>query len=427
MRPYTKPDMERPIEEIRVEIKRDYEALVTLLKLPEELGFEAAVTATRIGMVSPKTYPFKEFQRTFADAVARQSSNDEAFTDAFEIVTGVWNHFPHDDLGMSPIERMRADIADGAPPIDYDVLRDELTSPEGVERMHEAVDKRLAFLSEVAQSYLEQRLPDVGGTKKDVRAICSILADPTQDPNAALKYLLIDMTKSRQYKKAQTRVTFGDTQPVVRAITMCENHIASVMNNGHKNSRMFQEIARQCVKHMTEALNENQHACKAAGSITIIEPIDALDMLLDIHAAIGETSKRLRITEGLEEAAHHILDWLTLTDIHEILGREPSKRAAHILAVARLIAATGDPKQPFAAFAQELQMISGYADTSTYEAEIVRLADLLLTNCGDPTQMMPIPGKEPDDCVIRLAELAPSLKLRSPISTDDLSMPSPFI
>lgn len=418
--------MVRPIEDIRAEVRRDYEALVATLKLPKTLGFEAVVAATKIGMVSPKTYPFKELQQAFADAVARQSSNDDAFTDAFEIVTGVWNHFPHDDLGMSPIERMRADIASGTPPIDYDALRDELMSEHGAERVLEAIDKRLAFLSEVAQSYLEQYLPDVGGTKKDARAICSILADPTRDPNDALKYLLIDMTKSRQDKKTPTRITFGDTQPVVRVITMCENHIVSTMDNGHKNSRMFQQIARQCVEHMAGALAESQHAGKAAGSITIIEPIDALDMLLDIHAAIGETSKRLRITKGLEEAAHHILDWLTLTDIHEILGRNPSERAAHILAVARLIAATGDPKFSFATLAPKLQAIGRYADDTAYTAEISRLAELALTNCGDPTQMMPIPGKEPEDCVEHLAELAPVLKLRSPILPDDLSMPSPF-
>lgn len=427
MRLYTRPDMERPIEDIRAEVKSDYETLAAALKLPEALGFEAAVAATRVGMVSPKEYPFKEFQQAFADAVARQSGNEEAFTDAFEIVTGVWNHFPHNDLGMSPIERMRADVAAGEPPIDYDALHEELVGSKSVERMHTAIDKRLEFLSEVAQSYLEQYLPDVNGTKKDAAHIISILADPTRDPGDALKYLLIDMTKARKARKVRAHVTFGDLQPTVRALTMCENHIASVMDNGHKNSRMFQAIAQQCVEHMADALKESERAGKAAGSITVIEPVDALEMLLDIHAAIGETAKRLRVAEGLEEAAHHILDWLVLTDVHEILGRNPNERATHILAVARLIAATGNPRYPFAALAPKLQAISGYADASNYNTEIARLAELILTNCGDPIQMMPVPGKEPENCIARLAELAPSLKSRSPLSFDDLSTPSPFI
>ncbi|MEK7086424.1 MAG: hypothetical protein AAB951_01395 [Patescibacteria group bacterium] len=419
--------MERPIEGIRAEVKRDYDALATLLKLPEALGFEYAVVATKIGMVSPDSYPFKEFQQAFIEHVARLCANDEAFTDAFEIVTGVWNHFPHDDLGMSPIERMRADVAAGAPPIDYDALREDLTSDEGVERMHVAVDKRLEFLSEVAQSYLEHYLPSVGGTKKDVNAILKILADPTRDPNEALKYMIIDMTAERKKKKTRARVTIADMQPVVRVLTTCENHIVSVMDNGHKNSRMFQNIARQCVENMANQLAEDRHSGKAAGSITLVEPIDALDMLLDIHAAISETAKRLRATEGLEEAAHHILDWIALTDVQEIIGREPNERAAHILTVARLIAVTGDPKRPFTALAPKLYSASGYTDDTAYAAEIARLAEIALTNCGDPAQMMPVPGQEPDDCDKRLTALAPSLKLRSPISPDDLSMPSPFI
>ncbi len=427
MRPYTKPDMERPIEEIRAEVKRDYDALAALLKLPEALGFESAVAATKIGMISPEAYPFKEFQLAFTDTVARQSLTEEAFMDAFEIVTGVWNHFPHDNLGMSPVERMRADVAAGAPPIDYDALCEDLTSDEGIERMHVAVDKRLEFLSEVAQSYLEHYLPSVGGTKKNVTAILKILADPTRDPNEALKYMIIDMTAERKKKKTRTRVTIADMQPVVRVLTMCENHTTSVMDNGHKNSRMFQEIARQCVEYTAVALTKSARSGKAAGSITIIEPLDALDMLLDLHAAIGTLAKRLRATEGLEEAAHHILDWLALTDINEILGREPSERAAHLLAVARLIAATGNPKRPFTALAPKLRTVSGYADDKAYETETARLAELALTNCSDPIQMMPIPGKEPDDCDERLAALAPKLKSRSPLTLGDLSLPSPFI
>lgn len=427
MRPYTKPNMERPIEEIRAEVRRDYEALAAALRLPEALDFEAAVAATKIGMVSPKKYPFKEFQLAFADQVARQSLNEEAFTDAFEVVTGVWNHFPHDDLGMSPIEKMRAEVDAGAPPIDYGALSEELTSDEGAERMHTAVDKRLAFLSEIAESYLEEYLPSVGGTKKDMKAILTILADPTKDPNEALRYMLIDMTAERKKKKSRLRVTISDLQPVVRVLTMCENHIASVMDNGHKNSRLFQQIARQCVEHMASEFEEGKRSGKAVGSITIIEPVDALDMLLDLHAAIADHAKRLRVTEGLADAAHHILDWLALTDINEVLGREPSERAAHILAVARLIAATGDPKRPFTALAPKLRAMSGIADDTAYEAEIVRLAEIALTNCGDPAQMMPVPGQEPDDCETRLATLAPSLKLRSPLSPNDLSAPSPFI
>jgi len=427
MRPYTKPDMERPIEEIRAEVKHDYETLARALSFPENIKFEAAVAAAKIGMTSPTKYPFKEFQGVFTDYVARHSGNEEVFTDAFEIVTGVWNHFPHDDLGMSPVEMMRKDVAEGQAPIDYDALREKLTSEHGDERMFKAVDQRLDFLSDIARSHLEHYMPSIGGTKKNATHIVSILADPKRDPQDALKYLLIDMSRARQAKKMRMRVTFGDIQPVVRVITMCENHVASTMENGHKNSRMFQAIAEQCSEYVAKTIKESRRAGRSAGSITITEPVKVLDTLLDIHSAISETAQRLRIMEGLEEAAHHILDWLVLTDIHEILGCNSKERAVHILAVARLIATTGDPKYSFTTLAPKLQTKSGYMDNASYEREISRLAELVLTNCGDPLQMMPIPGQEPDDCMERLAKLAPSLKLRSPISLDDLSPPSPFI
>lgn len=428
MRSYTTPDLERPIEEIRAEIKRDYEALAAMLQLPPALGFEAAVAAAKIGMVPRDKYPFKEFQQAFADTVARYSGNDEAFTDAFEIVTGVWNHFPHDDLGMSPVERMRADVAAGEPAIDYDALREDLTGDARIEKMHQATDVRLEFLSDVAQAHLWRHLRAIGGTKKDAEAIVAILADPERDPGDALTYLLIDMMQKRRERKARGKVTIEDVQPAVRAITMCENHVASVMENGHKNSRMFQEIARQCVAHMAESLAKGQREGKRAGSVELIEPLAALDMLLDIHAEVSELSKRLRIAEGLEEAAHHILDWLTLTDIHEILGRDPKASAPLILAAARLIAETGDPKHAFAGLAPKLRRAaSGFADDEAYDKEIARLAEKALSNCGDPLHMMPVPGQEPDDCEERLAKLAPALKLRSPVSPQDLPTPSPFM
>ncbi len=422
MKSYTKPDLERPIEELRAEIQRDYEALVTNAQLPHTLGFEAAVAATKLGMVSPRSYPFKDFQSAFADFIARHSGNEDTFIDAFEIMTGVWNHFPHDDLGMSPVEKMREEVAAGAPPIDYDALLEEENSPENEERIQKAIDQRLQFLSEVAEENLLYFLRTIGGTKKDLKAITAIFTDPTRDPSDALTYLLVEMPKARPNKK----VTYADMQPVVRALTMGENHLVSVMKNGHQNSRLFQEMVRQCVNQIAASLEENAHSGKASGSLTLIEPIEVLDTLLDTHAEISVLARRLRIAEGLKDAAHHILDWLVLTDINEIFGYNPKERAAHILAVARLIAATGDPKRPFTTLEPKLQAASGYADSNAFKTEIARLAEFALIHCGDPRQMMPIPGQEPDDCEKRLTALAPSLAFRSPILPDDLSTPSPF-
>ncbi len=431
MRPYTKPDMERPIEELRAEIKRDYEALSAMIELPEELGFAAAVEATRAGMTPRDSYPFKKFQQAFADTAARHSGNGEAFADAFEIVTSVWNYFPHDDIGMSPVERLRAEVAAGQPPIDYDALREELTSPERGERMLKAIDERLGFLSEVAQAHLERHLRAIGGTKKDLRAIVDLLADPQGDPVDALQYLIlttIECARKRKKRAGKKGITMEDIQPAVRALTMCENHIASVMDNGHKNSRLFQNVARQCVTHMTEEMAKQEEEGKVAGSIRLIEPVEALDMLLDTHASVAELAKRLRTPEGFEEASHHILDWLALTDIRDILGREPKESAVLIMAAARLIAATGNPKRPFSDLAPKLRAAApGFANDDAYEKEVTRLARVALANCGDPTHMMPIPGTEPDDCEERLTELAPELKLRSPLSPNDLPTPSPFM
>ena len=428
MRSYTKPDMERPIEDIRAEVKRDYEALAEMLQLPESIGFAAAVASANIGMNPRDKYPFKLFQKQFADTVARHSGNDEAFVDAFEIVTGVWNHFPHDDLGMSPVERMRLDVAAGDTAPDYDALQEEITSPVRAEKILKAIDVRLAFLSDVAHAYLERHLRSIGGTKKDARAITAIFADPKRDTNDALKYLLIDMMKARRGRNVREGVTIEDIQPTVRAITMCENHTVSVMENGHKNSRMFQWIARQCMEYMAKSLAESNAYEHTTGSVTIVEPLDALDMLLDVHAGVDVLAKRLRIDSGLTEAAHHILDWLMLTDIHDILGRDPKESAVFMLAAARLIATTGmgDKKHMFTRLVVKLQAESGFTEND-FDKEVARLARKALCNCGDPVQMMPIPGREPDDCEDRLIAFAPCIKIQSPISLDDLPVPSPFM
>jgi hypothetical protein len=116
-------------------------------------------------MVPPDAYPFKAFQQEFAEAVAQRSANDDAFADAFEVVTGVWNHFPHDDLGMSPMERMREETTAGQGLSPDDIER--MLSDEGADdRMWEAVDVRLALLSDVAQGHLEQHLRLIEGPRK---------------------------------------------------------------------------------------------------------------------------------------------------------------------------------------------------------------------------------------------------------------------
>jgi hypothetical protein len=236
------------------------------------------------------------------------------------------------------------------------------------------------------------------------------------------------MMKARQSKKVRKKVTIEDIQPTVRAITMCENHTATVMDNGHLHSRMFQEIAHQCMAHMDDMLAQSKKSRKTAGSIRVIEPLAVLDQFLDVHAEISEIARRTRMTIGLEEAAHHILDWLVLTDIQEILGRGPKEIAALVCAVARFIAATGDPKHAFASLSPKLRAITThFVDDGAYHAEIARVAEKVICNCGDPLQMMPIPGEEPDDCMERIATIAPCLKLRSPVSWDDLPIPSPFM
>jgi hypothetical protein len=427
MRSYTTPNLTQPIDEIRAEIKRDYEALAHMVQLPTELGFEAAVATTYIGMVPSHAYPFKKFQQDFAEAVARHSGNDEAFNDAFEIVTGVWNYFPHQDLGMSPVELIRKEVAEGGEMPDYEAIRDAELSPEQQEQMFKETDQILIFLSEVAESHLIKHLQRIGCTKKDAQTIIEIIEDPEQDPEMALLSLITKITKRiTQTKTQKHRITMKDIQPAMRALAMCENHITIIVDGNHKSSRMMQAIAEQCATHMMKSLAQSKS--KTTVGVEIIEPIMPLECLLDVHVSINEVSTRLHVPEGLEEAAHHILDWIMLTDIHEVIAHNDAEEyAAIILAVARLIAETGDPKRPFDNLAPLLRKnVPSITDDTAYAKEVARIARMVLCRCSDPILMMPIPGQEPADCEERLAVLAPDLKFRSSISPNDLSVPSPF-
>lgn len=426
MKSYTKPDIERPIEDIRAEIQRDYEALAVLVALPDTLSFDAAVAAAKKGMVPHDNYPFKEFQRQFADVVARHSGNDAAFTDAFEVVTAVWNYFPHDDLGKAPVEALRDDIAQGRDG-GLDQMHQLIDDPDAFdEDVLVDIDDALQILSDVSETGLKQHLRAIGGTAKDAKAIVDILADPERDPNEALMYLFGTLGKKKPRKGALV-ATFENIQPVVRAISACENHTVSTMKNGHVTSRMFADIARTCAEHMDAEMERAERSGAVADAIELIDPLVVLDHFIDIHADIAQIAQDISAPAGLEEAAHHVLDWL-MPDIHEIMGTPSEEMAARMLGVAQLIATTGDPDyvaEPHGALIRDAS--ESFADDSEYEAEITRIAEKVLCQCGDPAQMMPIPGLEPDDCEKRLEKIAPCLGLRSPIDPNDLPIPSPFM
>ncbi len=402
--------MTTPIEELRTAIRRDYETMAREYDFPSTLSFEAAIRVVHVGVNSRKDYPFKKFQNDVCDVLIHKQLPNNILTTNLQILGAVWNYFPHKDLGMSPIEAIREEKSktittneNGDATIDLDAY-------------FNAVDEKLEYLAEVSEKTLARHLEKIGCTAKDARTLVAFLSDPTCKPDDAL-IKLFDCVRARKTKRPKI-VTMEDIQPAVRALAACENHTISIMPNNHRNSRMFQTIVEQTMNLNTSRLttntpDDNLHE--------MIEPLSVLDALIKTHQNIQKTHTTIRADITLHESAHHILDWLALTDVREIIARPPRETALIMLGVARLISCTGDPAyQPGCTDAQIRRKTTFLKSEPAYEKEIRRIAQIALESCNDPGLMLADLPHIPDDADSRLAALAPRLALRSPIDADQI-------
>lgn len=422
MRPYSQPDFDIDIAVLRAEIERDYTHMAGRLKLPKRLDFSHACAATLAGgMGIHDGSPYETFKKELLDAVASSSKKEEYEPgEILEILTGVWNHFPHKDLdGLSPIEKMRSEYTAS----DAERMLDDLDSID-IETYEEHIDREILLLSDtVAKNFLEH-LKKIGFDKKEGQHIIDILSDPKRDPSDALSYLFSKMIHNSRVK--QKTFTIDDIQPAVRALMWCENHTASKMSNGHWGSRMFQNIVEQAMHYNTHVVAEAEERSDNK-EVLMVDPFRTLEALSLIHDAISEYSAHFNLDIGIEESTRHLVDWLALVDIHELIVQEDLNiTTLYFLGAARLIAATGDPTQPYVDLENLLRKeIAQHADAHTFDDEVKRIAEKVLNATQDPVMLMPYPGKEPDDCEDRLAQLAPDLKLRSPLNGDLLFTPPP--
>ena len=412
MHTYPIPQSEEQLQEVRRQIQRDYEDLAAKYALPEEFSFDAVRRAVSVGMVPPSQYPYRKLQTALIDTLSRSELSIDDLNEALSIISAVWNYFPHDDMGTSPIEKVRAYMPGEEEPLDSEALMATMTA---------AIDHLIPQFSTMMRSLLAIHMKNFGFNDRDVTAVAQMLESPKTDPAEALSYLLKEAIALSKRDRKHT-YTMADLQPTVRALAAYENHAASKMPNGHYNSRMFQNIAGQHVELMARALEDDDEDAE------FINPAAYLDALLETHRCIALEGEKLGADIMLQEAAHHILDWIGLIDIEELMQYDPRSFALTVLAVAHRISKVGYPKGSLGCSEKKIRssLHETFPDTSAFEKEIIRIAELALCGCGDPELMIADVVNSPEDNIAKLATLAPCLKLRSPVDRSDLPVPSPF-
>src|SRR3989344_5106556 len=280
------------------------------------------------------------------------------------------------------------------------------------EAMTEAIDHLIPLFSKTTRGLLEVHMKNFGFKDREVNAVAGMLETPSKDPSEALTYILQEAVALSK-KDTKQKYTMGDLQPTVRAMAAYENHAASKMPNEHYNSRMFQNIAQQHVELMTHALEDEE----GEEDVEFVNPAEYLDALLETHKCIAIEGKKIGAEMALQEAAHHILDWIGLIDIEELLQYDPRSFALIMLAVAHRISKTGYPKGALGCSEKKISSLlkNAFPDTTLHEKEIMRIAEVALCGCGDPELMIADVINSPEDTQEKLASLAPCLKLRSPV------------
>ena len=411
---YPVPRSLEELEKIRARIRRDYEDITVKYSIPVELHFAELLKAVSVGMVPATDYPYRKLQIALMDTLSRHKISIEKMNEALGIISAVWNYFPHHDMGMSPVERMAEQMPEHDEQFDAD---------RTAAMMAAAVDEIVPLLGRITRDILAIHMKKFGFTKKHIDSVADILESPKTDPAHALVYLLkeaVDLAR----KNTRRKYLIDDLQPTVRALAAYENHAASKMSNGHFNSRIFQNIVEQHMALTAETLNEESKE----NVIEFVNPAAYLENIFETHRLISETGGSIRASLPLQEAAHHILDWIGLLDIRECMRLNPKSFVLLILAVAHRISKTGDPEGPLGCSEKRIRalLISEFADATALENEIVRISQIVLCGCGEPDLMIADVVNAPEDCEERLSVLAPCLKLRSPVNPDDLPVPSPF-
>lgn len=408
---YTIPDFNMDIEVLRAEIRRDYDALCKRYSLSPKFNFDMIVSAVKNTSkgIDVKS-PYARMQGEIIDLISHQCTEDnEEINDAFEVLTGIWNYFPHDSLdGLAPIEKMMENKNSK-----HNIILQSINDSD-TESYWTLIDKEVLAFSGTAENNLYEYMKKLGCNKNDLKNIINILSDPEGDPSNATLYLMRRFSDLAEMKK--NGITINSIPLVIRAITQCENYIASEMPNGYYNSRMFQYIAEQVMKYNEAVIEETKKQKGAKSKITrIFEPLSSFQSLAMIHNAINDFCSDLDADIGIKESAMHITDWLAMTDIFDLLERtDLNETALYIIGAACFIAETGNPKKPYKLLNNKLRkLLKDYGiDDDCYNSEIARLAEKAICNSIDPIMMMPYPGEAPADCNERLMSIAPCLKFR---------------
>lgn len=420
---YQIPDLKTPIKKIRTDIERDYARLEEDCSLPENLHFHEVLKAVAVGANPTQNYPFIELQGALLNHLTTLNMLPELFDKAVGLFASVWNYFPHKDLGMSPVEKMREDTGSK-------IITNELENLSNEEVLFESVfssaDKTLTELAEATKKQTLAHIAAIGGTKNDLADITTILSKPNADIDEA--YALIVRRLPTFSQRIGTEIKLNDLQPFNRALMLFESHLAAKMPNGHYTSRMFQNIVEQFSDYGEKLIEREGNMGNKM--VALVPPHEQLRMLAFAHATLGVYAKRLQACDALLDAARYILDMLVYIDTRHIAENDPLWSALASLSIAQTISRTVHPTFPLGMSKTALQKaVHEEFDAVTaqnFAEESTALLERVIYDSEDLTPLCANTIKVPKDIVERLTKLAPELALRSPISLSDFSEPSPF-
>jgi len=407
---YFKPDFDTDIDIIRKDIKKDYEAYEKKYAFVPNLRFDAILEkASSADKHFEKTLQIVQKQLT-AYLSLKKVSGDEYFA-ILQTFMAIWNYFPNADMGKSPIEAMRAEVAgDTQKRTDYEKMANT-PAEEMLNNMMQDGFEAMHVLDDVYTQELTILIKHIGGIKKDADNIHNILADSERDPVDALKYLYdVAGGGGASKSKKRTKYSVDEIQDMVRSLAGLEWYTVSEIAKGQYTTRLFQEILEQAVQtHMKKHTRPPQE-------LMLVGAMSQYQYIMLVHMAIAEIMKRFPEKKWsilLSQTVHHLLTWVAVIDTSLCTKyKKPIECAAMILQTAWYISHTIEPEFDLGCTKEDLEKVCKkendvIGSPQMREAIILQLSQALMCHCADPLMLLVNVLDNPDDIKARVSRFAP--------------------
>lgn len=399
---YPKPNDKNSINGIRLEIEKDYNALASKYSFPKIFSFTKVTYLVSKGMPTEGEYPFKKLQFKFMEYVLNNVDNESEVNKIIGTFMAIWNYFPHDDMGMAPVEVSA----------ENSLLEDE----ENID-VFEILDELLLDIKDVVDEKIYRQGKKIGLLKKESKQIIDILSKPSIDPSQSLEKLFLILRN----KKTNKIVTMEDIQPFVRAVSFAENHTPAKLDNNHYTSRMLQELARGSV----------QSVSGQPGKIKYVNPALLLSVIHETIELVQNDGGELNADKNHIDTSHHLLNWVVdVDDFSYISNYSPDVLSALLLGSSNYITRVVTPDEYISYSDSDIYLLikNEFESLSDYQKEVKEMTQKILKTCSDPLMCVPDIIRAPDDYIDRLREIVPGLKkLRDDDDIPQGFIPSPYL